>query len=140
MEKLPDRRVFLRGAAGAVGMGAVGVFATKARFANASGKSVSSAPKPIPISTAGDAPNCQILLPPVVQRGIGKGKTLWKNRTSGKVTITFHIVPEGSATPAPIEINPNQVGGGSTSLDEGWYKYTVDVAGCGTIDPWLDIQ
>ena len=42
METLPSRRRFLRGAAGAVGMGAVGVFAAKARFAGASEKVAAS--------------------------------------------------------------------------------------------------
>jgi len=36
MEQGPNRRTFLRGAAGAMGMGAVGVLAAKARFADAS--------------------------------------------------------------------------------------------------------
>ena len=122
-------------------MGAVGVFAAKARFANASGTSASSAAKPIPISKVGAGANCQIVVPPVVQRGRGTAKTLWHNKTGEDVTITFVIVPEGSDTPEPIEMKPDERRGGrNTTLDEGWYKYSVAVDRCGVLDPWLDIQ
>jgi hypothetical protein len=137
METEPSRRRFLRGAAGAVGMGAVGVFAAKARFAGASEK-VASSNQPIPISTVGDTPNCVVLVPPVAQRG--RGAVLWKNNSGQQCTITFIVGPDPSNLPPPVIIPPGPPGIGIANLENGWYKYSVAVQGCGTVDPWLDIQ
>jgi len=64
MEQGPNRRTFLRGAAGAVGMGAVGVLAAKIRFAGATEPVGSQAVQIIPVFVVGGGKkDPQILVP-----------------------------------------------------------------------------
>ncbi len=75
METPPNRRKVLRGAAGAVGMGAVGVFAAKARFANASEK-VATSTVTIPVRVV----NGNIEIPPTTEARVGD-PVVWQAQT-----------------------------------------------------------
>jgi hypothetical protein len=146
MEKLPDRRVFLRGAAGAVGMGAVGVFAARARFADASERDAASVVV-IPVkyeNGQADIPDAEAERGNAViwEAQDGVHRIIWV-KFDEKPSYPFHPAEASEHhNPEPRKHLAREVRDDPGLVDKS-FKYSIKIkpigSGAVTIDPDLDI-
>ncbi len=148
----PDRRTFVRGAAGAVGLGAVGAFSSKLQFVGASEPPGRPELVPIPVTfeTIGSGPNqrTRVLVPDVVARSGDEVEwsapgdaeivlVAFKGRSPWKVGNKDQEVLPGDGTNTLKKTVPMGV------PTKGKYSYTIVVKDSGgntyAKDPDLDL-